>query len=647
MNAKEETALFKAQEEEAHQKRLRYLEKVKSGKLDRPAVDKSHPRYSQEADNKRVARMLGVKWDPRAERPIPSFESERPISSPVPAEEPAPEELLKPQPAMPDRRYTTAELDAMEEEAVRQGMSPEAARQASEELVGDVGRGEEFGTGVRSSIEKTIMGLKQAWQYLAGDDEGREAIQIALRKLEARPELQTPAGKLGEATGTALQFAVPQGVGTTVGRMAPKALVGPARKVLGAPTSTLRTAEQGAAFEAAQPVKVNDLSNEDFLQGKLGATALGFGTGAVTGKFANMLTSPGVPVAPERDAISQQAKRLGIVLTPAQRTGDITLSQFEEGLASRPGSAKIILEAREEQRKVLDKKAAEALGSKFDAPHEAALAEAHARAAQGYKPIASIPKMSWDTPYIEALDKFAASQATKAAGSVDAVRIAGNLKRAAGKHTGSDFLEDLQGVRDMSFGARQKGDVASAKQLSKLAEIMEDFAERRTALLAKKGLIPPDALDQLKAARKEYAKIHIIEKATEPVSGRVSPLKYLSNEFKRKPASRGPGTSDLDNELREVGEAARVLKQTTPYIGSSGTAERIAGQQLVEARTSGPLGAIRTSIPMAKNYLAAKYYMAHGGKPGFLGSRFTPEQNMYVRRLIPDVTFATKEGLNE
>lgn len=632
------------QAEEDARKRATYLEEVKSGKRDnRKAVSPDHPRFSQQADDKRIARAMRLKWDERAERPIPSIEAERQISSPVPAEEPAPEELLK---SVTGRRYTSAELDAMEKEAVGQGMSPEAARQASEELTGGVEGSENFGTGVAASIQKTLMGLKQAWEYLAGDDEGREAIQIAIRKLEEKPELQTPSGRMGEATGTALQFAGPQGMGTVAGRVAPKAIVGGARRVLGAPTSTLRTAEQGAAFEAAQPVKTDDLSNEEFLMGKAGATLSGLGTGAITGKFSNMVTAPGVPSTPERDVISAQAKRLGIVLTPAQRTGDITLSQFEEGLASRPGSAKIILDAREAQRKVLDKKAAEAIGSKFDAPHEGALAEAHARAAQGYKPIAAIPKMSWDTTYITDLDKFATTQASKATGSVDAVGVAGRLKKGAGKATGSDFLEELQGVRDMSFGARQKGDVATSKQLSKLAEIMEDFAERRVAVLSKKGLIDPSAMDQMKAARKEYAKIHIIEKATEPVSGRVSPLKYLSNEFKRNPASKGPGTNDIANELREVGEAARVLKQTTPYIGSSGTAERIAGQQLVEA-SQGPLSAIRAGIPMAKNYLAAKYYMAHGGKPGVLGSRLTPDQNMYVRRLIPDATFAAKEGLDE
>ena len=48
-----------------------------------------------------------------------------------------------------------------------------------------------------------------------------------------------------------------------------------------------------------------------------------------------------------------------------------------------------------------------------------------------------------------------------------------------------------------------------------------------------------------------------------------------------------------------------------------------------------------------KNYMAAKMYMAHGGKPGPLANTLTPTQSMYLKRLLPDAAFATKEGLVE
>lgn len=544
------------------------------------------------------------------------------------------------------RRFTTAELDAMEQEAVRQGMNPDAAKEAATSMTEGMEGGGDFAGGFKSSIERTLLGLKQLGTYLTGSDEDRVAINEAIKRLEQRPELQSPAGKTGEAAGTMAQFAGPQGAASAIGRMLPRAVVGISQRYIGKPGSVGRSAAQGGTYEAAQPVTTSDASNEDYALGKAQQVVGGTTGGAVVGKVGKMTTSPGVPISPERKAVVDEAKRLNMTLTPAQRTGDVTLQQFEEGLASRPGSAKIILDAREAQQAVLNKKAAEAIGSKAPAPTEAVLAEQAAIARKGYEPVGSIPRMSWDAPYITELDKFIGKQAGRATGSVDAARIADKLKKNTNAYTGSVFLEEMQGVRDMAFGARSKGDVATAKQLNDLAGIMEDYAERRVEKLAKLGQIPADAMDQFREARKAYAKIHAIEKATEPVSGKVSPLKYLNQEFKRNSAHAGRGKSDAAKELADVGATARIMKQVTPYIGSSGTAERIAGQQLVEA-AGGPFAAARAAVPIAKNYLAAKYYMNYGGKPGFFGSRLTPTQNMYIRRMLPDVSFATKEGLDE
>lgn len=545
---------------------------------------------------------------------------------------------------MADRRYTTAELDMMEQAAVAQGMAPSAARDASASLAGGVETGENFSGGFGASLQRTLLGLRQAYEYMAGDDKGREAINEAIRSLEARPELQTPSGGLGEAAGTAVQFMGPQAGASAAVKMVPKVIPKIMSRIVGVAGSPTRAAVQGGAFEATQPVQPSDAGTDEYLLTKGGRVAMGMGGGAVAGKIGKMVTSPGIPVSPERTAVVNEAERLGIKLTPAQRTGDVTLQQFEEGLASRPGSAKIILDARAAQQDVLNRKAAEAIGSKGAAPNESVLSTQRAAAAKGYEPVASIPTMSWDTQYITDLEKFAAGQATKATGSADAAAVAMRLRKGSGKLTGSGFLEELQGIRDMSFGARQKGDVATAGQLGDLAEIMEDYADRRVAKLAKTGKIDQFAMERMRQARTEYAKIHAVEKATEPVSGRVSPLKYLTGEFKRSPASRGPGTSPVATGLADVGATARVLKQVTPYIGSSGTAERIAGQQLVEA-TQGPFAAIRAAGPIAKNYLAAQYYMKYGGKPGVLGSRLTPTQNAYIRRLLPGATFAGEEGL--
>lgn len=612
---------YTAADTENHMNGIRdYLYKVNNGRSVR-AADPDQPALSPEAETVRQANAV-------TKANIAEGGNE-------------PAEKL---PGARGRRYTTSELDAMEGVATEQGMAPEAAKDAAETMTGGVEGGEDFTGGVGASFKRTLLGLKQIKEYLVGDDAGREKINEAIRSLEARPELQTPSGKMGDATGTALQFLGPQSGATAAAKIAPKVISKVAAKTFGAPGSVRRAATQGGTFEATQPVDVSDAGSDELALGKTGKVVAGTVGGAVAGKVGNMITSPGVPIAPERKALASEAERLGIKLTPAQRTGDITLGQFEEGLVSRPGSAKIIADARAAQQAVLDRKAAEAIGSNQGAPNEAVLAAQRAIANKGYEPIASIPKMSWDKEYITDLEGFARKQATKATGSTDAAGVALRLKKGIGKLTGDGFLEELQGVRDIAFGARQKGDSATAKQLGELAEIMENYAERKVGKLAKLGQIPADAMDQFRAARTEIAKIHAIEKATEPISGKVSALKYLTGEFKRNPASKGPGKSKVATDLADVGAAARVIKQAVPYIGSSGTAERIAGQQLVES-THGPFAFARATGPMAKNYLAAQYYMRYGGKPGVLGNRLSPNQNMYVKRLLPDAGFAGEEGL--
>ena len=544
--------------------------------------------------------------------------------------------------AVADRRYTTAELDELER----------AHSAETYEAPGNVlppKRDASVLEGLTTSLKKPYLGVKQLGTYLTGDDNAREQINREVQQLEdQRAEIvESPAGRFGDFLGNAATFAVPGSTAGKAGKAIPQ-LANAIRKVVGEVGSVKRGTATSAAFEAAQPVTPGTTDTEDYALQKAGRVGIGATIGAPAAKAANVLTKPYLQVDPERAALAAEAKRLGMTLTPAQRTGDRTLQQYEEGLASKPGSSKLIAEARGGQQKILNAQASKALGVPHDAPNEAALAMAREHAAKGYAPLASIPKMSPDVAYWDSLDKFIAKQATKATGSTDAAAIAMRLKKGAGKTTGETFLEELQGVRDLGFGARQKGDVATAKQLMDLSKVMEDFAERRVETLAnqKGSTIPKDALTQMQQARTDYAKLHAVEKATDPVTGNVSALKYLNQEFKRKPASRGPGSSPVDDGLRDVGASARVLKQTLPYIGSSGTAERQAGQHMVEM-TTGLWNAIKGGVPLAKNYLAAKYYLKYGGEPGFLGKHLSPEKNMLVRRMLPQDLLSAGEAMND
>lgn len=541
---------------------------------------------------------------------------------------------------MPDRLYTTAELDSMGVHhltaPVAQAAPPDApapdalASRESAALAGDIESG--FSAGVGTAMDRTMLGLKQAYQYVAGDDEGRQKINAAVKALDDRKSSQTTAGKVGEAFGTAIQFAIPQGGAASLARVAPAAMLKGARALMGAPGSIGRAAVQGGAYEAVQPVNPGDVGTDEYLMQKGLQTGMGAAGGAAVGKVAKMLTSSGVPVPADRQGMVDEAKRLGITLTPAERTGNRDHAIREAYLASHRGSGGVMAGLRDEKQALLNQKSAEALGSEAAAPTEAVLAQARAEASKGYEPIANIPAMSFDEPYALALDTFIAKQGKKALGSDEASKIAMKLKNGAATGTGSEFLEDLQGIKDLSFAARQSGDVNTSKQLGDLSTIMEDYAGRRVGQLAKDGSISPDAMERFKAARAAYAKIHAVEKAVDPVTGNVSANKYLNQEFKRAPASKGPGKSAVAEDLRDAGAVARVMRQSAPPVSSSGTAERLEGG------AGGLLNA-------GKNYLAAKMHLKYGGQAGPLGAVLGPSQNAMVRRLMPGVAFSAEEGM--
>ena len=503
--------------------------------------------------------------------------------------------------------------------------------------------GEQFGQGAMASLQRTYLGLKQAATYLTGDSAARQAVNDEIAKMEAQygPALSTPAGKIGNVAGVAGQFILPGMAAGKVAQAVP-GLVNAARAVTGAPGSIGRGAITAGAFEAAQPVQPGNTSTEDFLIQRGMKAAGGAAAGALAAALANKLTRPGVQPDARLAGVEQDAERVGLSgkagLTPAQRTGDPTLLQKEEGLLALPGSSNLIRSRRNAQQDVLDTSVSKALGYPGRKPTEAIFGMARDNANLAYEPIAQLPKLHTDVPYFDDLSKFAKTTDADVAKSM-ATKI-----REKGSLSGGGFLEKLQDVRDMAFHASRQGDVHTARELGKVSNIMEDFLERRLTDLSKKpgNSITPDTVQQWKDARLQHSVIRQMEKVTDPVLGKVNPSKVLAKQFARqRPGSQPSPTSQA---LSEVTDISRVMRKTMPYIGSSGTAERLGGQAMVEAELN-PLAAIRSAVPSIRNYFAAQRYLAHGGEPGVLAANLPPGVNAFVRRMIPPMTIGAGEGM--
>jgi hypothetical protein len=507
---------------------------------------------------------------------------------------------------------------------------------------------ENFGSGAMASLKKTYLGLKQLATYVTGNPEARQAVNDEIKRMEEEygPALNTTAGKVGEVAGTIGQFVVPGMAAAKIGKAIP-ATAAIASKLFGAPGSIGRAAVTAGAFEGVQPNLPGNTRMEDLLLQRAARAAVGAGAGATIGAVANKLTRPGVKQLPILNGIEKEAERVGLkgnaALTPAQRTGDVDLLQYEEGLLSSPGSQNLIRARRDAQQNVLNSATSKVLGYPTMPPTEAVFGMARDNANLAYEPIAKIPKMSPDVPYFDALTNFAKQQAVKATGSKDAANVARRLQKGSGKITGQGFLEELQGVRDMAFGASKRGDTATAGQLKDLSGIMEDFLERRLNKLATQpgNTITTDTLQQFKDARLQHSVIRQLEKATDPVLGKVNPSKVLTGQFARQ--RPGATASPTTQALQDISDVSRVLRKVSPYIGSSGTAERLGGQRMVEESLN-PLASLRMAPVMARNYLAARQYLAHGGQPGPLGQRLTPGQNLFIRRLLPPEAIGAGEA---
>lgn len=157
-------------------------------------------------------------------------------------------------------------------------------------------------------------------------------------------------------------------------------------------------------------------------------------------------------------------------------------------------------------------------------------------------------------------------------------------------------------------------------------------------------MITTDTIKEFQDARLQHGVIRQLEKATDPILGKVNPNKLLQGQLARQRPGSTP--SPTTQALQDVTDISRVMRKTMPYIGSSGTAERLGGQRMVEADLN-PLAQLRMAGPMLKNYLSAKAYLSHGGQPGMLGARLSPGMNAMVRRLLPPEMLGAGEALTE
>ena len=403
----------------------------------------------------------------------------------------------------------------------------------------------------RNRMDPTA-GMSMTDKFLAGAgkaiaDLGRGAGQLVglvsredverSRKLDA-PLMNTTAGKVGNLTGN-------------VAMLAPTALIPGANTVTGAGVI-------GATTGLLQP---STSTRETLLNVVLG------GAGGAGGQYvANKLpgavrawadrktadTAAQAAGSSQKFASAQRGSQLGYVVPPADLNPG-PLSELVSGLSGKIKTAQV---ASQRNQGVTDKLARQAIGlNQADELSVDVLQNIRQQAGQAYDVVKGSGQVIADKPFIDALDKIAATQ-QGAGRSFPGLQNNGvtdmiaSLKQQA--FDAGDAVDATKVLRELADKAYRQGDTAVGKAAKGASDALEGMLERHLQTQGNK-----EALKGFQEARKLIAKTYTVQKALNSETGSVSAQKLAQELAKGKP---------LTGELADVAKMAQAFPKATQAL---------------------------------------------------------------------------------
>lgn len=230
-----------------------------------------------------------------------------------------------------------------------------------------------------------------------------------------------------------------------------------------------------------------------------------------------------------RDQVVRESQQAGYVVPPSAAGAGLP-SRILEGLS---GKAKTEQLATIKNQPVTDNLARKALGLANDAPLEESTLKALRAEAydKGYLPIAKLPAIADDTPFLSGLTTLkpqSAGGAVKNPAAAEIKDLVDSLGQQ-GQWTGQQLIRDIQFLRGQSralfnSAEREGGNTAKtelARAQSEAAKMLEELAERN---MAKQGMA--GQIKAFREARKVIAKSGTIEDAL--VNGSVDAAKIAA-----------------------------------------------------------------------------------------------------------------------
>lgn len=329
----------------------------------------------------------------------------------------------------------------------------------------------------------------------------------------------------------------------------------------------------GAATGALQPV-ATDRPDVDFLSEKLGQTALGAGFGAGgygVGKLASKVLKPtSSTMSAGQQAGADAAERLGITLTPGQRTGSMGVQQVEAVLARTPGASGPMQAFQQTNQAALNRAGAAAIGETGDVLSESVLAAARQRLGSDFKNLSAGAKVALGNDFLNSLGKIDAlnrNLGSFANPQIDDLVSKGLDLAAKGNLDGVAYQTLRSRLTDRASDAFRSSNSELGQALKTLRDSLDDAARAGMDDATK------TAWDTV---RRQYANLKVLTKGNVVQAGNINPTQvggalrqYNSDMYK---------TGGLQGPLMDVARVGEAFKQIVP---NSGTAERSAIHNMI------------------------------------------------------------------
>lgn len=346
----------------------------------------------------------------------------------------------------------------------------------------------------------------------------------------------------------------------------------------------------GAGLGALQPTTQEGERTNNMIMGGVGGVA-----GNAIGKGIGKLLKP-VPRAIDNSVGVNAADRIGMQLTPGQKTGSTGLQQIEAVLSRTPGSAGMFDRIKDLNQGRLNAAAAKSIGEGADNLGEDVIAKASQRISQTFNDLSAKSNVRLGQDFNTLIGKLKANN--DKLGSFRNPQVDSLIEKSTelaklGNLPGDVYQVIRSELTSSADDAYRAGNSAAGKAMKDIRNALDTSA--------KKGLSQADQA-LWDSVRSQYAHLKTLVKGNTIEAGNVKP--HLINGALAKFNPQLYKSGQINSPLNDIGMIAQNFKQAVP---NSGTPERTAMQNMM-------FGNPITGVPSMA--LANLYARAYLSKPG-------------------------------